>query len=257
MLKDNISSYSSFNEELFVKLLFRLLLEENVNLVNKKNLVRKLACYYNNDEYRTIFSNMKIKKGVFQDEVIIDESLWHSYNSESINIASCIDCYISKETTLASLSSIDTKIMASMVKQMAKLFKLENNFKYPLCILPCSPNKDYVICSGNNIFNYRWDVITDAFVYRSYKMEEKYLESYHFDSPLRMERELKLKNGTAYTIVLRDGSYAILKGMENNLNKRAEVYTTVTDENMLDTILLLATDDKVMGDEPYVKSLKK
>lgn len=263
MIKQNFNN--EFTDYDFIRNFFILLHKYGVHKISVEELRKKLFYYYENFIYKDIFQD--IARVQCAEEVDLSSAL------ESVKFWSDGVCYNSNFPNKIFLAYDDTvevrdsikctkiyELLDKMAKEFALRYKIEQASKNDMNIYATSPNRDYVLLSGNRYDSeVKWEMITDGNINKIYENYDKRI--YQCDNPYYPSQKILLMNQNNLFVNICDASYAVMQGKIDNCLVTSRVYTESTDFDRLQKISEVASTNYDFNknipfvDRPYVKQL--
>lgn len=231
-------SKQKFTANNFLRMLLSGLEDKGIVEIHENLLCRKLFFYYQNPEFKELFQDVGIDS---DGKVNLQEALEYEKNrsgylfeySSEPGILCFSYNYENGKRALSQykkyLSKDEFKKMNQLIEELATTLKLERRtHRYQLQVYHASPNQYYHLTAGfgKKIGNIKEILITDGTI-KSDEMQKKKVTLYDDHS---------IKNVTMRNMKVENAKYVAVQKLENNIIRRLEIYTEVTDFCNLNSI---------------------
>ena len=266
-----LSKERRFTEEDFVRLLIFYLTQNGVYQVRESDLKRKLYYYYINPQFQELFQDICKARGTSNPEVDISDGLnhekyfggnivWSSYYSDKLCLVT--PCNIDLSSYERKLSENGFELMKRLVLELALRENIESHSIKKLHIYGTDPNQSYCLTFGVYLEkNASLELVSDGIVQYKKFLDQKTYGRCFFDSPCSDHEKVQMENALMAEVLLKNASYALVRGIFDEQIQYANVYTNLVSETKLRQIQKIANTSfkkdeyLALRGEPFVRRL--
>ena len=257
------------SETSFVVLLLGYLSRRGIKSINKEELSKKLFSYYNDEKYKILFQN--ISKDRYENKVNISEGLgiiqyfcglvYSKLSQSNILYLNYGEDYNISQDEKWILDKNIIVLLNELADELSIQMSIENQIfstkKPVLIIYKFNPNTNYSILYGKKSAIYESELITDG---NLSNINTSNLQKHiAYKDPTGEFLGQSYNSGIISNVLIKDASYTIIKGKENDIIKRIEVFTKILELEKLKIIREIANKEHLdeqsllNNNKPYVR----